>query len=101
MSAAKFTPGPWTYQNTPTPWFHINAGGLPVCSIHTSTGFGRTVAEHFCNARLIAAAPELLHALYTALPYVEDALQDPAYKPASVRAALKLIHAALKQAGSK
>jgi len=36
------------------------------------------------NARLMAAAPDMLHLLYTVLPIVEDACEDPCYKPGYV-----------------
>lgn len=59
----KHTPGPWTYRKAAT-HFHIEAD---------AKGFGKAIAEvKFCsnlgwttetNARLIAAAPELLAAL--------------------------------------
>ena len=60
---AKHTPGPWAYHNTPTPFIYVNAGGLPICQIYTSTAHGQSMGEQFANARLIAAAPELLEAL--------------------------------------
>jgi hypothetical protein len=50
------------------------------------------------NARLIAAAPDLLDMLCRALPFVEDAESDPCYKPESVRAVLKQIRAAITRA---
>jgi hypothetical protein len=50
------------------------------------------------NARLIAAAPDLLDMLCRALPFVEDAESDPCYKPESVRAAVKQIRAAITRA---
>jgi hypothetical protein len=50
------------------------------------------------NARLIAAAPDLLDMLCRALPFVEDAESDPCYKPESVRAAIKQIRAAIAKA---
>ena len=59
----KHTPGPWAYHNTPTPFIHVAAGGLPICQIYTSTAHGQSMGEQFANARLIAAAPELLEAL--------------------------------------
>ena len=59
---AKHTPGPWAYHNTPTPFIYVNAGGLPICQIYTSTAHGQSMGEQFANARLIAAAPELLEA---------------------------------------
>ena len=50
------------------------------------------------NARLIAAAPDLLHALSLALPYVEDALEDPCYKEGTVAKAIRIIKDALAKA---
>lgn len=50
------------------------------------------------NARLIAAAPDLLNMLCRALPFVEDAIDDPCYKPELVRAAVKQIRAAIERA---
>lgn len=50
------------------------------------------------NARLIAAAPDLLDMLCRALPYVEDAIDDPCYKPASVRAIIKQIRETISNA---
>ena len=41
---------------------------------------------------------DLLHALCTALPFVEDALEDPCYKPDAVRRALALIQHAITNA---
>ncbi len=63
----KHTPGPWAYHNTPTPFIHVAAGGLPICQIYTSTAHGQSMGEQFANARLIAAAPELLEALQAVL----------------------------------
>ena len=60
---AKHTPGPWAHHNTPTPFIYVNAGGLPICQIYTSTAHGQSMGEQFANAHLIAAAPELLEAL--------------------------------------
>ena len=65
---AKHTPGPWAHHNTPTPFIYVNAGGLPICQIYTSTAHGQSMGEQFANARLIAAAPELLEALQKMLP---------------------------------
>ena len=65
---SKHTPGPWAHHNTPTPFIYVNAGGLPICQIYTSTAHGQSMGEQFANARLIAAAPELLEALQKMLP---------------------------------
>ena len=41
---------------------------------------------------------DLLHALCNALPFVEDALEDPCYKPERVKRVLALITHAIKHA---
>ena len=50
------------------------------------------------NATLICAAPDLLEALYLALPYVEDHEVSDIYKSGAVAEALKTIRAALTKA---
>lgn len=48
--------------------------------------------------RLFAAAPDLLDLLCLALPYIEEAEQDPCYKPEAVRALARKIRAAIERA---
>lgn len=50
------------------------------------------------RALLMAAAPELLDALYLALPFVEDHEGSEVYKPGVVRDAIKTIRAAIRNA---
>jgi len=50
------------------------------------------------RALLMAAAPELLDALYLALPFVEDHKDSEVYKPGVVRDAVRQIRAAIKAA---
>jgi hypothetical protein len=47
------------------------------------------------DARLIAAAPDLLDALYLALPFVEDHEGSEIYKPGAVAEAIRKIRAAI------
>lgn len=68
---AKHTPRPWAHHNTPTPFIYVNAGGLPICQIYTSTAHGQSMGEQFANAHLIAAAPELLEAAKLVLEWYE------------------------------
>jgi hypothetical protein len=66
-----------------------------VCDLRVPAGMGG-FAEGEANARLIAAAPELLDLLARALPFVEDAETDPAYKPGIVRKFAKEIRDAIE-----
>jgi hypothetical protein len=50
------------------------------------------------NARLIAAAPDLLEALCTALPFVEDHEKSSLYKSGAVARAVKEIRNAIDKA---
>lgn len=50
------------------------------------------------NAAIIAASPDLLDALYLALPFVEDMETDEGYKPGAVKKAVSTIRAAIRKA---
>jgi hypothetical protein len=62
----KHTPGPWGYsndlnRNSGTPGYSVGVAGQQIAEIdHTDTAMGRDAEA---NARLIAAAPEMLEAL--------------------------------------
>lgn len=65
---SKHTPGPWKIN---TDWYHIDAPrGLTVAAVFGSTG--PHAAESKANAKLIAAAPELLAACKAMLPIVDS-----------------------------
>lgn len=53
------------------------------------------------TARLMAAAPDLLDALYLALPFIEDCAMDDCYKPGYVNKTLAAIKAAITKAEGK
>lgn len=53
------------------------------------------------NASLIAAAPEMLDMLYTVLPYIEEAQNDPAYKSGAVAKITKQLKALIDKAEGK
>ena len=93
--------------NTPAPWkinWHIACDGngrekyrLPV-TIGPLT-VGDSMADlSASDARLMAAAPDLLDALITALPYVEVQEGDEHYKPGAVEKTLKKMRAAIAKA---
>lgn len=58
--SSKHTPGPWTYQENSDAYTHIVRGptNCLICQLSQSTH-----VEIEANARLIAAAPEMLQAL--------------------------------------
>ena len=84
----KTTPGPWHVQGR-----YIvpaddgpsigSAVALKAPSLKKQPDFD-AVAE--ANARLMAAAPDMLELLYRCLPFIEDANDDPCYKPDRVKA---------------
>tara|TARA_R100000664_G_scaffold32626_1_gene47845 strand:+ start:539 stop:853 length:315 start_codon:yes stop_codon:yes gene_type:complete len=95
--------------HTPGPWFtslheHLGLGewiiGPGKCShVGTvTTGFDRPYAE--ADARLIAAAPEMLDMLYTLLPYLEMAEHDECYKPGKVADVVRSVRALISKADS-
>ena len=98
METATHTPGPWAIQIT---------GGEKEVVTGSTKGLWATIEgpnfeTRHANARLIAAAPELLDALLDALPYVEDVLSDPValacFKPGTVQRHAAAIRAAIARA---
>jgi hypothetical protein len=59
---------------------------------------GRNPETALANAKLIAAAPDLLDALLTALPFVEDHEDSRIYKGGAVAHTIKIIRAAIDKA---
>lgn len=96
---SKHTPGPWKVAKRRKSYRDGNMMyGIvgPEC-VSDYEDWGFTEA----NARLIAAAPDLLDALLSALPFVEDAADDEIYKSHRVHRVLKEIRAAIEKAGAK
>ena len=87
------TPGPWSVWNFNDDPRHVavgpEAGGLAVADIVACNAHGcytaQTEAQGAANARLIAAAPDLLEALQWAIEQIEDDL-DPDHQAAIVAA---------------
>jgi hypothetical protein len=93
--------------NTPTTWkIFDNVDGYAIGYRAIVTDDGETICNPSpmgeANARLIAAAPDLLEALCTALPFVEDHAEDHAksgvYKSGALARAVKEIRAAIEKA---
>ena len=99
----KHTPGPWTVSNGPQVWFH-GRGALDSPRICTLQNAATPVAQIdletiAANARLIAAAPELLAALQSLLLQTEAAAIAGTYNIALVES-LHHARAALSKAGA-
>lgn len=91
--------------HTPAPWKIDGAISTRVLLIKDAKGhaIGEIVdTRNPANAKLIAAAPDLLEALCTALPFVEDHAEDHAqsgvYKSGALARAVAQIRAAIEQA---
>lgn len=90
MTRPPITPGPWLGQQTSRGFYTVTAeirGCRTRTTVCAETG-GESMVEEQANARAIAALPDLLAALETALSVIED-LPYPANHPAdNLRAAL-------------
>jgi hypothetical protein len=87
------TPGPWKF--IPGNVLVAGKNGLHLGTFSESCGLG-DAAE--ANKALIAAAPDLLDALYRALPFIEDCILDDCYKPGYVGKTLDVIKTAIQKA---
>lgn len=102
-------------QHTPGPWFDYQGeiiardsakficdpyAGAAEPSDESQPRHSLPIDERAANARLIAAAPELLEALCVALPFVEDALQfnEEDFKPGFVAEKVAQVRAAIAKA---
>ena len=65
MTANKHTPGPWSFYTEPQPngCPVVGSNGLLICMLGHSVRMADQKEIALANARLIAAAPELLEAL--------------------------------------
>lgn len=87
--------------HTPAPWKIDAAHSSRVLLLNDAKGYaiGEIVdTRNPDNARLIAAAPDLLEALCTALPFVEDHEDSDIYKRGAVARAVAQIRAAIDKA---
>ena len=65
----KHTPGPWRVSGLVTKAFHVlNKGGYLIASVSRASAYPKA---HIHNARLNAAAPELMEALQDAISRLE------------------------------
>lgn len=97
--ANSFTPGEWVSVGGWVEHSDDNVGDICVCDpVIMAQSRDRPWSEILANSRLIATAPELLDALITAIPYVETAEVDPAYKPGAVAKVVKQMRAVIAKA---
>lgn len=76
----------------------VDVHGTHLFRLVEQPGLGRHSDEILAQ---IIIAPELLDALLTALPYVEDALDDPAFSKGVVRKHAREIQALVAQIDAK
>lgn len=87
--------------HTPAPWKIDAAHSTRVLLLNDAKGYavGEIVdTRNPANAKLIAAAPDLLEALCTALPFVEDHEDGDIYKRGTIARAVAQIRAAIDKA---
>lgn len=89
-------------KHTPAPWTLHDARSTRVDLINDAKGHavGEIVwvdVRNPADAALIAAAPDMLELLYRCLPFIEDANDDPCYKPHVVKDLERAIKALLTQ----
>lgn len=92
MTTTKHTPGPWLASKYPRSNAYVvttTPGDAKGDIANVLFGLGSKIAEETeANARLIAAAPELLEAAIEALPYINADPNDPAGPVARLVAAI-------------
>ena len=103
--SAQHSPGPWRNPRGSVGIFSatgekIGEAAALVCPILGRKG-GSRIGETAGNAAIMAAAFTLLDLLALALPYVEEAADDAANKPASVRALARRMRDAIERAEGK
>ena len=74
MSDTKHTPGPWHVDQIDQSTIQIKAAGVIVAEVCSGSTFTRLSDEQQANARLIAAAPDLLDELRKAHQIIRNAL---------------------------
>lgn len=101
MSERASTKGPWEVREYGDgDSLVVHAGDdWRICFMATPGSSPNAMDRIEANARLIAAAPDMFEALLTALPYIECAEEDDAYKPGVVANVTAQIRAALAKAG--
>lgn len=110
MAERKDTPGPWELEAGFLIYRPANGAGVPLLHLFDSSGEAGFItgedAENEANARLIAAAPDLLEALETALPamrlfysfYGDDEHVSGVAEAVQFRAAMSAVAAAVAKA---
>lgn len=94
---AKHTPGPWSSDGIDGEYSILAANGNPVCSVLIgceNTEWSQTLA-------LIAAAPDLLEALHSLLPFLENVEKDKLVGDEGCIWAVELVRAAIAKAAGR
>lgn len=96
------TIAPWSFHTEGRRAFILDADGATIGEL-VAPGQNCPVADVAHIVKCVNAHDDLLHALYTALPFVEDAesLPPDAYKPGAIDRAVKQTRDALSKAEGK
>jgi hypothetical protein len=99
MSNAKHTPGPWEIgdYDEELQAVRIRAGGFVPLTPAVALAAGLDKPRAYSNARLIAAAPELLEALIQ----VRAAMPDRTFATAEAKLVIDMVNAAIAKAEGK
>ena len=78
---AQYTPAPWDIAgSTADSWFYVH-GANKVCELPKPSGYYQSPAEREANARLIAAAPELLESASDQIHWLRNYLTQLVHVP--------------------
>jgi hypothetical protein len=99
---SKHTPGPWGYFcHHPEGSWHIGASPTTYAKGDPTIANLGQIGDQGANARLIAAAPELLEALEAMLSHTADLDPMQGYRPEEDFSAVKQARAAIAKAEGK
>jgi hypothetical protein len=87
---AEHTPGPWKVNHGNEMHHVTNTDGVVIAEVYHNT----PKPQPYSNARLIAAAPELLEALKEMIPYSEGQIWTPSAMKVWNEKAKRIIHKA-------
>lgn len=98
MNEFKHTPGPWFFNNTYNVGPEVQTGATRIAHLGERVAYGTLCSkeEAIANAKLIAAAPDLLEALYFIVHCTPEPGEDAVLNVEGYNKACKAIQKAIK-----